>query len=102
PPRPAPRRNRKAGARVRPAGSSSPSTRTGCWRRSTRCWAELTRGGREDGAAPQGNRMPAGMRRVREFEFTDADFNSLRQLVREVAGISLADCKRELVYSRLS
>ncbi len=46
--------------------------------------------------------MPAGMRRVREFEFTDADFNSLRQLVREVAGISLADCKRELVYSRLS
>jgi chemotaxis protein methyltransferase CheR len=40
--------------------------------------------------------------RLREFEFTDADFNSLRRLVREVAGISLADCKRELVYSRLA
>lgn len=38
----------------------------------------------------------------REFEFTDADFNSLRRLVREVAGIALADCKRELVYSRLT
>ena len=46
--------------------------------------------------------MPGGLRRVREFDFTDADFNSLRQLVREVAGISLADCKRELIYSRLS
>lgn len=40
--------------------------------------------------------------RLREFEFTDADFNSLRRLVREIAGISLADCKRELVYSRLA
>jgi chemotaxis protein methyltransferase CheR len=39
---------------------------------------------------------------LREFEFTDADFNSLRKLVREVAGISLADCKREMIYSRLS
>lgn len=40
--------------------------------------------------------------RLREFEFTDADFNSLRRLVREIAGIALADCKRELVYSRLA
>lgn len=40
--------------------------------------------------------------RLREFEFTDADFNSLRKLVRELAGIALADCKRELVYSRLA
>jgi chemotaxis protein methyltransferase CheR len=46
--------------------------------------------------------MSAGTARLREFEFTDADFNSLRRLVREIAGISLADCKRELVYSRLS
>jgi chemotaxis protein methyltransferase CheR len=46
--------------------------------------------------------MPAATGRVREFEFTDTDFNSLRQLAREVAGISLADCKRELIYSRLS
>jgi chemotaxis protein methyltransferase CheR len=46
--------------------------------------------------------MHDGTGRLREFEFTDADFNSLRKLVREIAGISLADCKRELVYSRLS
>src|SRR5690606_210142 len=39
---------------------------------------------------------------LREFEFTDAEFNSLRRLVPDVAGISLADCKRELVYSRLA
>jgi chemotaxis protein methyltransferase CheR len=39
---------------------------------------------------------------MREFAFTDADFDSLRKLVREIAGISLADCKRELIYSRLS
>lgn len=38
----------------------------------------------------------------REFEFTDADFSSLRRLVRELSGISLADCKREMIYSRLS
>lgn len=46
--------------------------------------------------------MLADTARLREFEFTDADFNSLRRLVREVAGISLADCKREMVYSRLA
>lgn len=38
----------------------------------------------------------------REFEFTDADFDSLRRTVRELAGITLADSKRELVYGRLS
>jgi chemotaxis protein methyltransferase CheR len=38
----------------------------------------------------------------REFEFTDADFDSLRHTVRELAGITLADSKRELVYGRLS
>ena len=40
--------------------------------------------------------------RFREFEFTDKDFQCLRQLAREITGISLADCKRELIYSRLS
>jgi chemotaxis protein methyltransferase CheR len=38
----------------------------------------------------------------REFQFTDADFESLRRLVRELAGITLADSKRELVYGRVS
>jgi chemotaxis protein methyltransferase CheR len=38
----------------------------------------------------------------REFGFTDADFESLRRLARELAGISLSDAKRELVYGRVS
>jgi chemotaxis protein methyltransferase CheR len=38
----------------------------------------------------------------REFAFTESDFTSLRQLVRDVTGITLADSKRELVYGRLS
>lgn len=46
--------------------------------------------------------MSAEAERLREFNFTSADFDSLRKLVREVAGISLADCKREMIYSRLS
>jgi len=38
----------------------------------------------------------------REFSFSDEDFNSLRGLVKDVTGITLADSKRELVYGRLS
>src|SRR6202035_5807784 len=38
----------------------------------------------------------------REFDFTDADFRSLVKLAHEHAGISLAESKRNLVYSRLS
>lgn len=37
-----------------------------------------------------------------EFEFSDQDFQQIRRIINEVAGISLADGKRELVYSRLS
>jgi chemotaxis protein methyltransferase CheR len=40
--------------------------------------------------------------RLREFAFSDEDFNSLRTLVRKHTGISLSDAKRELVYGRLS
>jgi chemotaxis protein methyltransferase CheR len=40
--------------------------------------------------------------KVREFGFTDADFESLRRLAREQAGINLTDAKRELVYGRVS
>jgi chemotaxis protein methyltransferase CheR len=46
--------------------------------------------------------MPGQAVRSREFSFTEADFNSLRQLVRETTGITLTDAKRELVYGRLS
>jgi chemotaxis protein methyltransferase CheR len=38
----------------------------------------------------------------REFNFSDADFRGLVQAAYEYAGISLADSKRNLVYSRLS
>lgn len=36
------------------------------------------------------------------FEFTDRDFTRLRDLVRQLTGISLSDQKRELVYGRLT
>jgi chemotaxis protein methyltransferase CheR len=38
----------------------------------------------------------------REFDLTDRDFRAIVDLVRQRAGIALADHKRELVYSRLS
>lgn len=37
-----------------------------------------------------------------EFEFSDQDFQRVRRIINGIAGISLADGKRELVYSRLS
>ncbi len=38
----------------------------------------------------------------REFAFTDQDFQKIRGLIHRCAGISLADSKQELVYSRLA
>jgi chemotaxis protein methyltransferase CheR len=38
----------------------------------------------------------------REFEFTQADFDRIRQLIRQHAGISLAPVKQDMVYSRLA
>ena len=37
-----------------------------------------------------------------EFEFADQDFQRIRRIINEIAGIALAEGKRELVYSRLS
>ena len=50
---------------------------------------------------------PAGAARVparasREFAFTDADFERIRVLIHERAGIALGAGKQEMVYSRLS
>lgn len=38
---------------------------------------------------------------TREFHFTEQDFQCIRKLIHEHAGISLGESKRELVYSRL-
>jgi chemotaxis protein methyltransferase CheR len=38
----------------------------------------------------------------REFEFTDQDFQRIRKLIHERAGIALGENKQELVYSRLA
>ena len=40
--------------------------------------------------------------RLREFDFTDQDFQRIRKLICERAGISLGESKQELVYSRLA
>lgn len=40
--------------------------------------------------------------RDREFDFTQADFDSLRTLVKTQSGITLGEAKRELVYGRVS
>lgn len=48
--------------------------------------------------APEG---PAG-RTDREFEFTQRDFEEVRKLIYEHAGISLSDAKEDMVYSRLA
>lgn len=40
--------------------------------------------------------------KVREFHFTDQDFERIRKLLYEHSGISLSDAKRDLVYSRVA
>ena len=40
--------------------------------------------------------------KLREFEFSNEDFEALRSLVKQVTGIALSDQKRELVYGRLA
>jgi chemotaxis protein methyltransferase CheR len=39
---------------------------------------------------------------VKEFDFTKSDFERVRALIHQRAGISLADSKHEMVYSRLA
>ena len=41
-------------------------------------------------------------REDREFEFSSADFERVRKLIYERAGISLNDSKQDMVYSRLA
>jgi chemotaxis protein methyltransferase CheR len=44
----------------------------------------------------------ASLKSGREFEFTARDFDRIRKLIYDHAGISLNESKQELVYSRLS
>ncbi|HTT01946.1 MAG TPA: protein-glutamate O-methyltransferase CheR [Steroidobacteraceae bacterium] len=49
--------------------------------------------------APAGD---ATTQRLREFAFSDEDFEALRRLIKQLTGINLSEQKRELVYGRLS
>jgi chemotaxis protein methyltransferase CheR len=44
----------------------------------------------------------SGESREREFAFSPADFERVRQLIYQHAGISLSDVKQDMVYSRLA
>lgn len=58
---------------------------------------------RQRGGAAAVGQLESGLAEPqREFHFSDADFRGLVELAYEHAGISLADSKRNLVYSRLS
>ncbi len=46
--------------------------------------------------------MNATTAREREFAFTDADFEHIRELVRQHSGINLTPAKKDMVYSRLA
>ncbi len=47
------------------------------------------------------NRLSASLS-VETFEFTDQHFESLRELVHELTGISMSDHKKDLLYGRLT
>ena len=42
------------------------------------------------------------MEKIRDYSFTDRDFEKVRNLVKSHTGISLSDAKKDMVYSRLS
>ena len=46
--------------------------------------------------------LPEGPAPVRDLDFTSSDFQRVRQLIYQCAGISLAATKQEMVYSRLA
>jgi len=51
---------------------------------------------------PRQASRPASKEAGKEFDFTRADFERVRALIYRQAGISLADSKQEMVYSRLA
>lgn len=52
-------------------------------------------------SAMMGEMMPVAAA-AREFEFTGADFERVRKMIYQKAGISLAPTKQDMVYSRLA
>ena len=46
--------------------------------------------------------VPASREESREFLFTEADFERIRKLIYDRAGIALSPAKRDMVYSRLA
>ena len=46
--------------------------------------------------------MQVKSRVEREFGFTEGDYRSVRDLLKDIAGISLSDSKKDLVYGRLA
>ncbi|MDY0013703.1 MAG: CheR family methyltransferase [Rhodocyclaceae bacterium] len=65
-------------------------------------------GGKVGAAAPSAAPRPASLilprsgGEPREFEFTEVDFERVRKLIHEHAGISLSPAKHDMVYSRLA
>jgi chemotaxis protein methyltransferase CheR len=55
-----------------------------------------------DGKKGQGTVPQQKQETVKEFDFTRRDFERVRSLIYRRAGISLADSKQEMVYSRLA
>ncbi len=51
---------------------------------------------------PNAMPMNSNKDKEREFVFTGADFNKIREFVKQETGITLSDAKKNLVYSRLS
>lgn len=48
------------------------------------------------------NNAQAAQHKIREYEFTDRDFEQVRKLIYDHAGISLSAGKQDMVYSRLA
>ena len=53
-------------------------------------------------ARPISNIAVPPVSEAREFLFTDQDFESIRKLIYDRAGIALSPIKRDMVYSRLT
>ncbi len=82
---------RPAGASVEPSGVSTPGKP-----------AAVSASAAVRSEAARIAEWSAGASREREFEFTAADFERIRKLIHEHAGIALSSAKQDMVYSRLA